>query len=197
MIILAPFSNRINAKRKQETDLFLNSIKNKYNIIRKQTELPGEYELFLNEYWQKDNMIIIEHDISADESNIKELIECKYNICAFNYYIYPCASSLAIPVLAHRKVLCGGKIDWINDNDDFADLCGFGLIKVNKNIQKQINLTRITQKAVKRQYINYTKYLTNQSAGITADSEISVEFMKINERIHIHKKILKHNHKEN
>lgn len=200
MIILAPYSDRIRIERKEQTTLFLDNIKDKYNIICAKTENPGEYEKFIGDHWSKqDDLVIIEHDIITSKSNLDEIIACKYDICAFNYYLYPCATGLNEPVLAHRKVNKNREFVWIDKDDEFADLVGFGLVKISLNVQKQIDLRNIINNADKRKYINYTKSLelVNQSAGITADNEISLEFVKIRQRIHIHRQILKHNHTEN
>ncbi len=193
MLILAPFSLKVSENRRKETDNFINSIKKKYKIIRERTENPGEYEMFLNKWWNKEDIIILEHDIVPSELDLEELIKCKYDICAYNYYLYQCSTYLKENVLAHRNK----EKKWITEKDDFADLVGFGFIKISLRVQKQIDLINIVNDARQRRYINYTKVLKNQSAGITADSTISEEFVRLKEKIHIHKKILRHNHEIN
>ncbi len=195
MIILAPYSLKVSKERRYETDCFLRSISNKYKIIRKQTEQPSEYELFINEYWQQDDIIILEHDLVPTEKDLEELIKCKYYICSFNYYLYQCSTLLKYPVIANRKIIYINNLinyEWIKETDDFCDLSSLGFIKINKEIQYRIDLKEIINNSIKRKNIKYDNSI--QSSGINFDYNLSNEFFKLNKPIHIHHKLIKHNH---
>jgi hypothetical protein len=119
----------------QETKQALFNIKN-HEIIYTKVGTGTEYEEQIEYLWNQGNpFIICEQDIVPTQKDIDDLAQCKEHFCAAKYRLYPCSTGLPIPVLAHRSIVEGTnrrnwKTRWINDDDIYADLWGFGLTKL-------------------------------------------------------------------
>lgn len=165
MKILMPYVNkRIN--NQIETISAYNQLKDEYTIIRMETKNNDDYFNLLLNNWGVQDLIIWEMDIVANNSNIRALIECPRDICAFNYKLvngrYICRNADRTPFL---------------DNTEFSDRVGFGFTKISLAVQKIITPDQFKRKS-----------------WSTLDTEFSYRMKDLGYLGHIHWPNVKHNH---
>ncbi len=165
MLILMPYVDK-RTYCQTETISFYNSIKYKYNIIRKETPNPIDYYNLLLDNWNIEDILIWEMDLVPTEINISELYVCKYDICTYNYK------------LTNGNSICRNKDRTpFLDNAKFSDRVGFGFTKISLKMQKIINPTQF-----------------KRNNWETLDTEFSHRMEELKYQGHVHWPIIKHNH---
>lgn len=93
---------------------------------------PFAYGEALADAWHGgDPLVLLEGDKVPSLATIQRLASCPGQACAQAYRIYPRTTRLPAPVYAHRTAPMGldGPLAWIGQDDGWADLVGFGLVK--------------------------------------------------------------------
>lgn len=167
MIILHPYStNRF--KDKIETWKFVDSIRNKYNIVDSLINAPTSYHELIKQYWSKDDLIVIEDDKVPTIIDLEELINCPKLFCVFPY-----------PISSYNKTTMD---DW-TINFPY----GLGFVKIAKYIQDNIT-PDFSYKVYQKPY--------RQGTYMTLDRQIEQPIIQqLNIQPHIHNHFIKHNHK--
>lgn len=134
------------------------------------------YDETLKALWNYDgDLIVMEHDIHAEISDVLSLYTCPYPLCARNYYIYQ-------DILVHRNMKDGIPI-FINEHDEWADLVGLGLTKIGRMFRRghdplwTDNPSDIGSTGIK---------------PLTLDSRLSFWTKSLGFRWHIHNPIIHH-----
>jgi hypothetical protein len=84
MIVLHPYSTN-EPKRKAETRAFLASVANSYNIVHRNIDAPMAYPDLLREFWDQDDLVILEDDKVPAARDLTEIISCAKPACCFPY----------------------------------------------------------------------------------------------------------------
>jgi len=110
-------------KREIETMKFLLMLPNcHYHIhfITAETDDLNAYPQFIKDNWNREDIILLEHDIVPTQEQIDTLLNCKEELCNYSYYI---------PISANKDY---GLLD-----------TGLGLAKFSLNFQKNHNVNEI------------------------------------------------------
>jgi hypothetical protein len=110
------------------------NIRAAFEVIDSDLLRDFDYFEFIRKQWGLNSLIIAEHDIDFQMHHIQELIDCKKDICAWAYLVYPKTTNLNYPVYAHRTFK-NNIFRWIDQNEEFADFYGLGLTKFNFDSQ--------------------------------------------------------------
>lgn len=87
------------------------------------------YDEGLKTLWNYDgDLIVLEHDIHADSSDIHDLADCPYDLCARVYRIPYDHEPFKAGHYVHRRTFT----DFIQEGDSFAPLVGLGLTKIGR-----------------------------------------------------------------
>lgn len=108
------------------------------------TDKMRGYEELIAKVWGKDDLVIIEHDIVPVLSDVTALLRCPHPVCVSAHYLYPVSAGVPHPVLAHRKWV-GERIEWIEHEEEWADIVSLGLIKITKDVQEKCDITPLEQ----------------------------------------------------
>ena len=140
MKILHHPKNR-DAPHLQATWAWVEENRTKYGVI---TELVNpddglDYAKFLGKYWcLGETLINLEHDMLPTNAMIDALLACPHDLCAQAYLIYPVHTALPEPVITHRVRGPNGRLDWIRDGDEWADVFALGLTKFTPKAQSMV-----------------------------------------------------------
>lgn len=105
-----------------------------YPVALHKCRKDNDYEIGLRSLWKaKADLVIIEHDIVATPSHVRDLLQCPHIICAYAYWIYPATTGRKEPVIAHH---CGD--DFITEGQQFAEMVSFGLTKLSRYARGEI-----------------------------------------------------------
>jgi len=110
-------------KREMETMKFLLMLptcKYHINFITAETDDLNAYPQFVKDNWNKEDLIMLEHDIVPTQEQIDALLNCNYDLCNYSYYI---------PISANNGY---GLLD-----------TGLGLAKFSLNFQRNNNVNEV------------------------------------------------------
>ena len=177
MDILYAFNPKARQEDQIETREAINKIFN-HHIHYVIVDDDKTYENNIKYLWEQGNpFIICEQDIVPTQKDIDDLANCQYDLCASKYRLYHKSTKLDGEVYAHRIVMEGlsgilYRARWINEEDQYCDLYGFGLTKITP----------------------YGKYPIPIEKWRDIDSRISKYTWKHGKKCHIHGEV-KHNHR--
>lgn len=177
MDILYAYNPNIRPTDQMETKTALKKIQ-KHTIHYSIANDDKSFEKNIQYMWEEGKpFIICEQDIVPEQEDLDSLANCQYDLCASKYRLYPISTGLAEEVFAHRIAVEGSsgilyKARWIEDEDQFCDLYGFGLTKITP----------------------HGKYPIPIEKWRDIDSRISKYTWKQGKKCHIHKEV-KHNHR--
>lgn len=101
-------------------------------VVLQWCRTDDDYESGLRSIWGSNtDIVVVEHDIQADQQHIDELLRCPAPLCAFAYDVYPVTTGLDRPVIAHLNASEYG-YDWISPGDHWADHAALGLTKLGR-----------------------------------------------------------------
>jgi hypothetical protein len=135
-----------------------------------------DYWRFLLEFWGKDELIVVEQDISVSVERINDLLICQQKLCSAPYRLKPPfphwsvwkANSDIFPV---DVVNYNEQVEGMKELPEYSDGSGLGLTKLCACIQVKIPLHEYDASTYGYGYI---------------DSWISWYAQKINQSFHIH-----------
>ncbi len=178
MIILHAYSDK-RPDNQTETIQALKEIEQHYKVVHIKMRESNSYDYAL--YFMlslNEDFMIIEQDIVPTLQIIQEIEKCPELICVARYNLYPVSTLLQTPVYAHRIVIGDDKYRWVDDNDKYADLYGFGLVRFRKEVIPLL-----------KEYFDKNGF----KEWINLDTRISLWTYQHNLKAHLHG-FVKHNH---
>lgn len=106
-----------------------------FEVIDIETIDPYDYEIALYYHWNRgQSFFILEQDKVPTVKILEEMRDCSEQICAANYILNAQKMGINKGVSAHRNIIRGdiGLIKELKhiENEEYADLYGFGLTKI-------------------------------------------------------------------
>lgn len=179
MVVLFPYSEGKRKSVRTGIDNF-NDIKKYYQSEMYETKGILDYPRFIEKYWRKAEIIIVEHDIMASKEMIDDLMFCKETNCTYPYILDYKNPVLSVFKLTYNTVAKGYAPSSYSKGDfpEYADFSGIGLCKIG----------------VKTQYAFEWRYEDKYKDWGYVDQYISFKMADNNLRWHCHYPLVEHLH---